>query len=240
MPAAAKIGLIAGLVASLCAPARADEIVGVLQLEIQGVSETAAEKFESSIEEGLTGTGYRVAPRQRLRKMLEQSSYIDGCHFGACLTEVYRNTKGKLVLVARITSLGPSYSFVVSLIDTRTGLPASQVANVCEVCTLEEAIATATLAVIELVTKTPIDVAEPTEVVPPPVDLAAIERARNRRGKRAARRTALFFIGAAVVAGGAGAYFLVEDDHRIGYPVMAAGGALAVAGTTFLGVSGRV
>ena len=235
------IAVVAGLL-SWAGPAMAEdeEVVGVLNLDTEGVSPTAAEVFESGIEEGLAGIGFRVSPRSRLRSLLEQSSYVDGCHFGPCLQEVYRNTKVKLVLVARIVGLGANFSFVVSLLDTRTGLPVSQVASMCDVCTLEEAIATATLAVIELVTaaaqasdSTDKSDVVGAEVVPAP---AADDR---RKSRRMVRRAAFFFISAAVIAGGAGAYLISSDDKTSGYAVVAAGGAMAVAGGTFLVISGR-
>ncbi len=236
-----EIGLFAAVLAAVAipAPARADEIVGVLDLEIEGVSTTAAEKFESSIEDGLVGTGFKVSPQKTLRKLLEQSSYIDGCYFGPCLQEVYRNTRVKKVLVARITSLGPSYSFVVSLVDTQTGLPVSQVANLCEVCTLEEAIATATLAVIELVTRSD-QPAPPVEVERPAAgEVEKHADAAIARRKKLVRRAALFFLSAGVVAGGAGAYLLWDGKESAGRPAAAAGGALALTGVTFLVISGR-
>jgi hypothetical protein len=238
------IGFVIGIVTS-ASPARGDEIVGVLHLETEGVSETAAEKFETSIEEGLSGTGFKVAPRERLKELLSNSSYVEGCHFGPCLREVHRNTKVRLVLVARIVGLGPSYSFVVSLLDTTTGQPTSQVADLCDVCTLEEAIATATLSVIELVTGSGTATVDP-DVGPtgekektPKVDIAKVLKKRAANRRRLVRRTALFLLGAAVVAGGVGAYFLTNDDDSRGYLAVGAGGALAAASGTFLVISTR-
>ncbi len=241
-----RTGLVIAVVAGLlgwAGPAMGEdeEIVGVLNLDTQGVSPTAAEVFESGIEEGLAGIGFRVSPRSRLRSMLEQSSYIDGCLFGPCLKEVYRNTKVKLVLVARIVGLGANFSFVVSLLDTRTGLTVSQVASMCDVCTLEEAIATATLAVIELVTaaaqspegKVAADAAEAVASEPEPAD------ERRNKNRRMVRRAAIFFISAAAIAGGGAAYLLGKDDKANGYAVAAAGGTMAVVGGTFLVISGR-
>jgi len=237
-------GFVLALHLATATSAAADEpIIGVLHLETEGVSETASEKFESSIEEGLAGSGFRVSPRKRLKEMLANSSYIDGCHFGPCLGEVYRNTKVKLVLIGRIVSLGPSYSFVVSLLDTRTGQPVSQVADRCDVCTLEEAMATATIAVVDLVSRAGAIEPGSESKVPDPkqctVEVASAEK-RVSRGRRNLRRASVFFISAAVIAGGTAAYFLATDqDERVGYGAAASGGALAVTGITMLVLSRR-
>ncbi len=237
-------GLALVVQVAIATPAAAEEqIVGVLHLETEGVSETASEKFESSIEEGLAGTGFRVAPRSRLKALLANSSYIDGCHFGPCLAEVYRNTKVRLVLIGRIVSLGPSYSFVVSLLDTRTGQPVSQVADRCDVCTLEEAMATATIAVVDLVSRAGGIQPDSSAKIPDPL-VKAREAAEGKRriakGRRNMRRGAIFFLSTAVLAGGVGAYFIASDkDERVGYGAAAAGGALAVSGVTMLVLSRR-
>jgi len=244
MRSAVAIGLLVAVQLAAVESAHAEEeIVGVLHLETEGVSETAAEKFETSIEEGLSGTGFRVAPRKRLKELLANSSYVDGCHFGSCLNEVYRNTKVRMVLIGRIVSLGPSYSYVVSLLDTRTGHPMSQVADRCDVCTLEEAMATATIAVVELVSKAgAMDPAEDRVPEDPQLctrEVAAVKK-RNSDSRRITRRAAFFFLGAAALAGGAGAYFIATDrDERVGYAAAAAGGTFAVASATLLVISGR-
>lgn len=252
-----KLFAISAAIAAVCAwaaPAEAQPaapiedpslIIGILDLQVDGVSATAAARFETSIEEGLTGSGYQVSPRKRLMALLGQSSYVPGCLFGPCLEEVFRNTELRLVLVARITSVGPSYEYVVSLLDTRIGRPTSQVTDQCEVCTLEEAIASTTLAVIELVTGSGNSVVDPAlgpvgkdELPDLRGQLEASQREVGARQRRL-RRAALFFIGAAALAGGAGAYFLSRDQTDRGYPAVAVGGAFAIASGTLLVLSRR-
>jgi hypothetical protein len=210
------------------------------------VSEVAAEAFEKAIEEAITSQGLRVAPRERLGQVLLDSPYVEGCLFGPCLEAVYRVTEVRLVLVARITAVGSSYTLVVSLMDTRTGRPASQVAEECAVCTLEEAVSSATLAVIALMTGTGAaqvrgDGADPTRL--PDLEalqgrVAALED-RSAGGGRSLRRAALFFGGAAVIAGGAAAYLLHTDRDRWAYASGGAAGAFAVTGATMLVLSRR-
>lgn len=231
---------------STAAHAQPDEpIVGILDLQVVGVSATAAARFETSIEEGLTGSGFKVSPRKRLMALLAQSSYVPGCLFGPCLEEVFRNTEVRLVLVARITGVGPSYGYIVSLLDTRLGRPTSQVTDRCEVCTLEEAIASTTLAVIELVTGSGNSVVDPALGPVGSGELPDLRGQLEERKlevasrQRRLRRAALFFIGAAALGGGAGAYFLSKDQTDRGYPVLAASGAFAIASGTLLVLSRR-
>src|SRR5262245_55610197 len=133
--------------------ARADaEPIGVLEVATPGVSQTAGDKFEQSVEETLAGVGFRVVRSSTVQQQLVGTNYVAGCTFGPCMKEVLARTGLRRVLVARIQGAGQSYSVVVSLIDTRNGNLVSQVAQSCPVCTVEEAISTATLVVVELVT----------------------------------------------------------------------------------------
>lgn len=230
--------------------AMARETVGLFRVDIDGVSKTAADKFERSIEEGLSGTGFKVANRKALRDALKGTDYVAGCYFGACLKEIYKRTRVRLILVARITSAGPNYNFVVSLLDTRTGLPTSQVADRCTVCTLEEAIASATLAVVALATGTGTaavtdPVSGPTRSTQIPLLRAEITRLGNevrqrRRSARNARITGWVFLGLAAVAGGIGVMQVRSCDDRKDVSCwMGAGigGALGFTGISILVLS---
>jgi hypothetical protein len=225
------------------APAPAAPIVGILRLDVVGASAAAERKFEQSIEEGLAEHGLKVAPRQRLADMMATSGFIEGCSFGPCLRAVRTNTQVSLVLIARITSVGPSYDFVISLVETEHGRVTSQVAERCEVCTMDEAVATATLSVIQVITgaggaTTDPDL-DPTgkPVGPDSRVLLAQREAQVRAGRTKLRRAAVFFLGAAVVAAGAGAYFLSEDRRDLGYGGFGGAGAFALASGTLLVIS---
>jgi hypothetical protein len=226
-------------------PAKATEAVAILEVEADGVSEAAAEMFERGIEEGLAGTGFRVVSRDRLAHKLLQSEYVDGCTFGPCLRRIYQASGIRLVLTARVRGIGPSYSFVVSLLDTRSGVPTSQVAERCAVCTVDEAISTATLAVVGLVTGTGgAKVADPEtgpvgsrDAVSPAKQLHVVEsRAQGRRSTL--RRIGYAFAGAAAVAGVAGGVLLANDDTDVGYASVSAGGAFVITGVTLFVLSG--
>jgi hypothetical protein len=222
-----------------------DEIVGILHFEADGISETVAQRFEQSIEAGLADNGFKVAPRKRLLELLGRSSYVAGCRFGPCLEEVYRNTDIRLVLVGRVTAVGPSYTVLMTLLDTRVGRPTSQVVDRCEVCTVEEAMTGATLAVVELVTGAGTAVVDPAlgptsrDKIPDFRAQLAARRNELADRRRRLRRAALFFVGAAALAGGAGGYLIATDRDQRGLPAVGAAGAFAVASATFLVLSRR-
>ncbi|RMH44427.1 MAG: hypothetical protein D6689_02405 [Deltaproteobacteria bacterium] len=242
---------VAAAVLSAHAPAaRADdgEVIGILDVEVVGVSDTAAEMFEASLETGLGNAGFRVAKRERMRELLEPSGYIPGCRFGPCLKTVYDVTGVRLVLVARITGIGKNFSYLVTLVDTRTGLHTAQDTDECPVCTVDEAVATASLAVIGLVTG-----ASNPEVTDPsvgptggiqfdPAELRERERALDRKlaaRRRSLRRGGVFLLGMAALAAGASAVGFADDNDTLGAAGAAAAGAFAVGGATVFALSRR-
>jgi hypothetical protein len=207
------------------------KIIGILDVRVDGVSSTAAGKFETSIEDGLGSTEYWVATRKRMREILAGSGWSEGCTVGPCLLEVKRQTGADLVVDAYFQGSGSSYRFVVTLVDTASGAVTAQVADHCDVCTLTEALDSAALATIGLVHG-----AEGTEALtaahatapsptPPPSPV------------RPLRRTAMLLIAAAVIAGGSAAYFAHTGDNKLGYAAGGAAGGLGVAGIAVLAVS---
>jgi len=222
-----------------------EPIVGILDMQVSGVSSVAAAKFEEAIERGLVDNGFQVAPRSRLTEVLSQSSYVPGCFFGPCLQQVFRNTELRLVLVGRVSSIGPRYDVVLTLLDTRLGRTTSQVVDRCEVCTLEEAITTTTLGVVELVTGAGTAMVDPalgpTSSESPPDLALLLQRSQQEVSvrQRRLRQAAVFFLGAAAIVGGAGAYFAGNDRRIRGYSMVSAGGVFALASTTLLVLSRR-
>jgi hypothetical protein len=230
---------------SVAAAQNGEQIVGVLHVEVEGVSETAAELFEDSLEEGLDGSDYTVAKRERLLSLIGNSSYKEGCYFGPCLVEIYKITRVKLVLVATIKGTGSAYSFLVSLLDTESGLVTAQVGDVCAPCTLGEAIDSASLAVVELVNVDAAAVdpdAGNTGALMTIADVRAAKEeveARAKARSRSLSRSALFFFSAGLVAGAAGAFLINDDQKEAGYAAAAGAGASILAAGTFFVLSRR-
>jgi hypothetical protein len=213
------------------------KIVGILEVRVDGVSPTVAERFEAAIEEGLSSAELWIATRTRLREMLAGSTWSEGCLFGPCLAEVRRQTEVDRVVVAYFQGRGSSYRFVVSLIDTATGRIRAQAAERCEVCTLSEALDAAVLATIGLVHgATPgAEGAPGGEVAPPPPLRRRVKADASDRTQ--ARRAALLLVGVGALAGGAGLYFTSRDRDEVGYAALGGSGGLIAAGAAMFGLS---
>lgn len=207
------------------------KIVGILDVRVDGVSPTAAERFESGIEEGLGSTEYWVATRKRMREILAGSGWSEGCSFGPCLVEVRKQTGADLVVDAYFQGTGSSYRFVVTLVDTSTGAVTAQVADHCDVCTLTEALDSAALATIGLVHGAEGEVA--------PAHVAVMVPRAAPSPARPLRRTALLLVGAAAIAGGTAAYLIHTGNDKVGYAAGGAAGGLGVAGIAVLAISFR-
>jgi hypothetical protein len=214
---AAALAVVAGVIA----PARA-ETVAVLDTVIDGVPPEGRSRLESNLEEGLRGVGFSIVPTTEVRGRLAKHNAVAGCTFGPCLRGVGKALGVELVLVVRIVADGPSFSFVLTLLDTHTGAPVAQVSDACAVCTFDEAMGAATLAVVDLATRyrDKMD-AEPAKVVG-----SATEK------RRGTKKAAWWLTGAAVVAGGTAAYLLgARDDlDEVGWGAAGAAGGLLLGG----------
>ena len=220
-------------------PARAEageDKVGILRIDTQGVSDTVALQFEQEIVSVLEGVGFEVTNRADLLAALGDSEFIDGCGFGPCLRTVYESTGLPLVLTARIQGEGSSFSVIVSLVDTRTGFHTSQDAQKCAVCTLDEAISTATLATVGMATGT-----GGAAVADPKGDptKSAVPGESVRKAKGTLTRSGLIFLGTGAVATVLGAYFLSDGQDDLGAVGLVGGASLLAGGGTMLLLSRR-
>jgi hypothetical protein len=202
--------------------------VGILEVDTVGVSDATGDTFELSIEQALAAVHVPVVRSHAVREKLATSDFVHGCAFGPCLRAVARATGLKRLLTARIEGAGKSYSVVVSLVETDEGRLLSQVAQSCPVCTVEEAISTATRAVVELVTRREGEARSGSEVVEMPDDP---ERIASK--KKHVRRMGLAFTAVAAAALVAGVV-LAGDDSDAGAPLVGGGVALGAAGLTTL------
>lgn len=206
------------------------DLIGLLDVRVEGVSDTAAEVFAKQIEESLGIAGMQVAPRARLREFLAGSPWNAACLVGECLRALKTHAGVSTVVEAALVSIGPSYHYVISILDTETGAILHQVARKCDVCTTDEAFTNAALDVVELIQQR-------EDHSGNPLPSAAADRPRAPSGRGKVRKTGLFLIGAAVIAGAGGVYLMSRDEDRAGAAALGAGGAFAVAGVTCLGVS---
>ncbi|MFH0902533.1 MAG: hypothetical protein V2A73_18035 [Pseudomonadota bacterium] len=200
--------------------AMAAERIGLIDVVVTGVAPEVQARFENSLEEGLHGAGFEVVPRSEVLDELVKRDAPEGCSFGPCLSAVGEKIGVRVVLVARISAEGPSYAFVLTLVDTHTGTPISQLADNCPVCTLNEALASSTLSVVSLATRT----GPATSVA----GVGWVSLASKERGcpNTVARWTASFGV-AAVILGG----ILLTMDHDVAAASsLGAGGGLGIAG----------
>ena len=215
------------------APPTVDEndLIGLLDVRVEGVSDVAADVFAKHIEESLGIAGLKVAPRARLREHLAGTPWNAACLIGACLKELKTHAGVATVIEAALVGIGPSYHYTITLLDTETGAILRQIARKCDVCPTDEAFTNAALDVVELIQD---------QRGQPAVTAAADAGKRAERsapGRRATRRAALALIGVAIVAGASGAYLWSRDEDRVGAAAVGAAAAFAVAGVTCLGVS---
>ena len=154
-----RFAVLAAL-AMTTAPAAAQpadkRIVGILDVRVEGVPKEIARQFQADLEKQLASTTYWLATQQRMRELMGNSTkWTEGCVVGACLAEVKTQTGADLVLLASITGSGTSFGHVVTLVSTQNGRWLAQDASRCEVCTVNEALTSATLAATKLLTALP-------------------------------------------------------------------------------------
>lgn len=222
------------LVATGVAHAEPRRIVGVLDVRVEGVPKEIQKQFQIDLEKQLDSTHYWLAPQQRMRDMMANSTkWTEGCVIGDCLKEVKVQTGADLVLLASITGADNSFGYVVTLVRTDTGRFLAQATDRCEVCTVKEALANAIIAAVRLLAAVPEKL--PDEDAAERAQLAHLEaQAANREA--AARHhdhvlgVALTLAGLVVAGAGMTLYFV--DDR----PAWALAGAGAGAGAALGGV----
>lgn len=212
------------------APADTDDVIGLLDVRVEGLSPAAAEAFTKKIEDGLEVSGLKFASRERLRGYLAGTPWNSACLLGACLSELTRGADVRTVIEVALATSGPSYHYVITLLDTATGKPINQVAAKCDVCTTDEAFTEASLAVVALVNGVG-DGALPATVV------VRDGHARVAHARSRARWLGLVALGAAAAAAGGAYYFFDEDRDTLGGASAGAAGALGLLGAVSLGLS---
>jgi hypothetical protein len=200
------------------------ETVAVLDSVFDGVTNVARADFEANLEESLRGAGFSVLPKDAVKGLIIKGDVTAGCAFGPCLRAVGEALGVELALVARITADGPSFSFVLTLVDTASGVPVAQVSDTCAVCTFDEASAAATLAVVDLGMR----YQEWKQQSAAPAPTVAEKPSGKSRKKT-------WILGSlALIAGGSAAYLLLARDDADDWGAAVAGGATGLALGTIL------
>jgi len=206
-------------------------IVGVLDVRVEGVPPEIAAQFQSQLEAQVDTKHFWLAPRSRMHEMMTNSTkWTEGCVIGSCLAEVRRQTQAELVLLAALTGSGTSFGYVVTLVRTDTGAVLEQKSERCDVCTVSEALANATLATVGILNNVPDklpDAAHDQQVQLAQVQSKADVQVAAAKHHPHAVATGVLITGLAVAAGGAGVYFASKDA---GVAMAAAGGGLALGG----------
>jgi len=197
------------------------ETVAVLDSIIDGVPASARPGFELNLEESLRGAGFTVLPQTTVKNLLLKSDATAGCSFGPCLRSVGKALGVELALVVRISADGPSFTFVLTLVDTLSGAPVAQVSDTCAVCTFDEASSAATLAVVDLGMKYREARDQDSAVA------KVVDKQRRREGRH---RTTWVLAGLSVLAGGMAAYLLLgrSDSDELGWTAVGGAAGLAI------------
>ncbi len=212
-------------------------IVGILDVHVEGVPPELERQFQSDLEKKLDGRTYWLAPQQRMRELMSNSTkWTEGCVIGPCLHDIRIQTGAEIVLLASITGSGTSFGYVVTLMRTDTGRMLDQDASRCEVCTVNEVLNSATLAAVHLLTGVPDKLPDETSEVAAKLEIATskldAERATTRRRSRA---MGIVMTVAGVVAAGAGMTLYLALDRPVGALAGAGlGTGLAVGGIATL------
>ncbi|MBM4320729.1 MAG: PEGA domain-containing protein [Deltaproteobacteria bacterium] len=142
-----------GLLLGAPPPARAQQetpgaglVVAALGLELgEGIAPAAGVELMHKIEEGLRqGLGSVSLLEQRsVRQLLqERAPELAGCREAACLTQVARQLQAWTLVLAKCQAELGTYTSILSVLDGANGATLLQKSSICEICTLDEALAT--------------------------------------------------------------------------------------------------
>ena len=218
-------------------PAEKRRMVGILDVRVDGVPDEIKAQFERGLEEQLDTKIYWLSSRAQMRERMKFSTkWTEGCLVGGCLAELRTQTSAELVLLAAFNGSGTSFGHVVTIVRTDNGRVLSQESGRCEVCTVNEAMAEATLVTMRLLNAVPDALPDEAGDHSVAMDLVATQSkqqlAELHRGERR-RGIALTLIGLAVAGGGIAAYVL-QDKPDYALAIAGVGGGLLVGGVVVL------
>lgn len=208
-------------------------IVGILDVQVNGVPEEVKAQFQSRLEALLDPRHYWLSPKSRMHAMLANSTkWAEGCVIGHCLAEVKTQTGADLVLLAALNGSGTSFGYVVTLVRTDTGRVLAQESERCDVCTVNEALANATLATVKLLNAVPDKLPDEAGDQRAQVDLASTKLKADLSASQHHHKVAgaVMLITGAIVAGAGAAIYVSQDHSKGGAATAAAGGGLLLGG----------
>src|SRR6185295_9285353 len=99
---------------------------------------------------------YFLASKSSMHDRMQNSTkFTEGCVVGPCLRDVKTQAFADIVLLAALSGSGTSFGWVVTLFRTDTGSVLAQKSERCDVCTVSEALSTATLETVDLLSTIP-------------------------------------------------------------------------------------
>ncbi len=204
------------------------KIIGILDVRIDGAPTEVGAQFQRDLEAQVDNKHYYLAPRVRMHDILANSTkWTEGCVVGDCLREARAQTGADVVLLASLNGSGTSFGWVITLVSTQMGTVIGQQSERCDVCTISEALNTATLATVQLLNSIPDELGSPKPGPSPtkPLEdkLDHVHHAHKVAG------TALTITGLAVAVVG-GAIYFANDHSRTGLGVAGVGGGLLLGG----------
>jgi hypothetical protein len=203
------------------AAAPAKKRVAILDFVADGVSADVHAQFETTIEEQLRSAGYTVVTHAATAETIGKRDLQEGCSFGPCVSAIGKALDVERLLDVRIGAEGQSYSYVVSMIDTR-GVPVAQVADACAVCTVAEAMNKVGVAVGAL------------EGRPVPYGLDAAPVTRPSQPTRSKLVPALLVAAGAAMTGGGAALVATTDPKAPGWVTIGSGSTVLLTGLVML------
>ncbi len=218
-------------------PPEKRRMVGILDVRVDGVPNEIKAQFERGLEEQLDTKVYWLSSRAQMRERMKFSTkWTEGCLVGGCLAELRTQTSAELVLLAAFNGSGTSFGHVVTIVRTDNGRVLSQESGRCEVCTVNEAMAEATLATMRLLNAVPDqlpDEAGDHSVAMDLVATASKTQLSEMHGRVRRRGIALTVVGLAALGAGIATYVL-QDKPAYAVAITAAGGGLLVGGVVVL------
>lgn len=220
------------------APADNRRIVGILEVRVEGLPEGVKANFQRGLEDQFDTKHYWLASREHMKKLLTRSTkWTEGCVVGGCLAEVRAQTGAELVLLAALTGSGTSFGYVVTLVRTDTGRVLQQDSERCDVCTVSEAMAKATLATVGLLNSVPDLLPDEAAAQGAAVDVGVgrVERQLAARDRHTTRLgIVLTAVGLATAVAGLVLYELDSQNASYAVPTAVGGAALAAGGVVVL------